>query len=436
MQETYEPWGKLKKSRVDTIYPDQNLFSLQGRSNISYLPHGLGRSYGDSCINSHGDTVHIATKGYDRFMLFDHEQGVLRCESGVSFASILQVIIPQGWFLPVTPGTKFVTIGGAIANDVHGKNHHVGGTIGCHVKSFELLRSDGSRLICTRDQNVDLFRATIGGLGLTGFVSWVELELKKGSAFFDVEHVKFDNIDQFLRISEESDHTFDYTVSWVDCLARGPQLGRGVFMRGNHSTMSSHETCVVSRKPKVGVPFEFPSWVLNSYSIRAFNEMYYRRFKGFERHTSQHFEPFFYPLDSIHNWNRIYGNKGFYQYQFVLPKDEVDALKSIFDIIAHSGQGSFLAVLKEFGSLESPGILSFPKAGYTLALDFANGGAKTLNLMRRLDEIVMSHSGRLYPAKDARMSSEVFKASFPQYQLLEELRDPMFHSDFWRRVVG
>ena len=397
----------------------------------SVLPYGMGRSYGDSCLLS-GGTI-IKSRLLDKLESFDRDQGLIVCQSGVNLEELLDVIVEAGWFLPVTPGTKFVTVGGAIANDVHGKNHHKRGTFGCHVKWFELLRSDGETMICSPDQNQELFAATVGGLGLTGFITKVALQLIPiKSARIDAEYLKMENLDEFFEISEASDKDYEYTVAWIDCMAAGNQLGRGIYMRGNHAA-DGNLTVKVPRS-LLSIPFDAPEWLLNEYSIKAFNQLYYhKQFSKLVRSTA-YYHPFFYPLDAINEWNRLYGRSGFFQYQFVIPQTEKEALRSIFEKIQASGMGSFLAVLKLFGEPESPGMLSFPQPGYTLALDFGNRGEKTRALFAELDQIIVDKGGRIYPAKDACMSSDTFRKGFPNYIEFAKHIDPKFSSDFWRRV--
>ena len=434
MQENITSWGRIFQETGDTSRPRslQEIREVLKEGQKPLLPVGIGRSYGDSCIIKDGH--HIRSLNLDRFLAFDRNTGILRCEAGVTLAQILQVAVPAGFFLPVTPGTKFVTIAGAIANDVHGKNHYQDGTIGCHVTALHLIRSDGSEQVLTPEDNEELFRATIGGLGLTGMITWVELKLKKASGYFHVENIRFENIDEFFKIAEESNKDWAYTVSWVDCLAKGEKLGRGIFMRGNHNE-SSHRECKVTTVPKIGVPISFPDFALNNTTIKIFNELYFRKSPKLSVNREQHFEPFFYPLDIINNWNLIYGNRGFYQYQFVLPVHEKDTIVKIFETIADSGQGSFLAVFKEFGSIPSPGMLSFPKPGYTLALDFANLGSATTDLLNKLDDLVMPAGGALYPAKDGRMPPDVFRQSHPKLEEFVPYMDSAFASSFWKRVM-
>jgi FAD/FMN-containing dehydrogenase len=396
------------------------------------LPYGNGRSYGDSCQNQNG--VLVDTRPLNRLISFNRETGVLRAESGILLDDILRLIVPSGWFLPVVPGTRFITLGGAIANDVHGKNHHRSGSFGCHVTAFELLRSTGERLTCTQEQNPDWFKASIGGLGLTGLITWAEIALKPvPSAFVDVTTTRFANLGQFFVLNEQAEAAHEYTVAWIDCLAKGQSLGRGVFMAGDHATGMARRAVDLMRPPSLSVPIDAPHALLNRFTLSTFNAAYYRFAKP--GHKVSHFAPYFFPLDGIGHWNRLYGSPGFYQYQCVVPKADANVtLAALLERIANSGQGSFLAVLKGFGNLTSPGMLSFPRPGYTLALDFPNRGDKTLKLFETLDQIVDGAGGALYPAKDARMSADGFARYFPQVDRFRPYIDPRFSSDFWCRV--
>lgn len=431
-----DSWGRVRRARrvgVPVVSRDEPLpASPEG---TTLLPYGLGRSYGDSCLNDDGAL--LLTRGLDRLISFDRATGVVRCESGVTLAQVLHLALPQGWFLPVTPGTKFVTLGGAIANDVHGKNHHAAGTLGRYVRAFELLRSDGSRLLCTPEQNAEWFGATIGGLGLTGLITWAELQLRPvANGFIEAESVKFGSLDEFFAINRESEASFEYTVAWVDCLARGASLGRGLYNRGNHAPVQLDQLAFPRLPRKLSVPIDLPSFAMTRPFIQAFNTLYFHKQRRRITRGLQSFEPFFYPLDAVLDWNRIYGSRGFFQYQFVVPHgDSHDVVREIFTRIAHSGQGSFLAVLKTFGDLPSPGWLSFPRPGVTLALDFPNRGGMTLDLFDDLDRIVLSAGGAVYPAKDARMSAASFRRFFPQWEKLVPYVDPRFSSGFWKRVT-
>lgn len=436
MQRGYQSWGRY----FHYSHHDYALHWLQDKlpaANISLLPYGLGRSYGDSCLNDQQALLH--TRNLNRIMAFDKSTGILQCEAGVSLAEILDVTVPRGWFLPVTPGTKFVTLGGAIANDVHGKNHNKVGTFGCHVRQFELLRSDGSRTICSPTQHSDLFSASIGGLGLTGLISWAELQLiPVKNAFIQEESIQCENLDEMMTLFAASEQDYAYTVAWIDCLAQGAQLGRGIFTRGNHC---SDLSLPVMHKPhrKLSVPFVFPPNCMNSLTVGAFNQLYFRKLLigkdgGKHKKSRMDYDSFFYPLDAIHHWNRLYGPKGFIQYQCVLVENALGAMQELLARIARSGQPSPLNVLKDFGGIASPGMLSFPRKGLTLALDFPNRGQKTLQLCNELDDVVRQAKGALYPAKDARMSPAMFAAGYPRLAEFERHVDPLFSSSFWRRV--
>jgi L-gulonolactone oxidase len=431
-----ETWGRVHHGRHQVAIPqrtDDIPAAAQASAELSgtTLALGLGRAYGDSALNIGGGVV--KTAGLDRFLAFDRGTGVLRAEAGVSLDSVLRVAVPSGWFVPVTPGSKFVTLAGAIANDVHGKNHHAVGCFGRHVTRFGLWRSDRGALVCSPEENADLFAATIGGLGLTGIIQWVEIQLiAVGSAEMEVETERFENLADFFALSEAGAE-WPYTVAWVDTLASGENLGRGVFSRGRHASGGSQ------RPHKVGgpvVPITPPGFLLNRWTVGAFNQLYYRkpssRFRG-----RQHYDPFFYPLDRIRGWNRLYGPRGFYQWQCVVPPEDARAvIADLLRRIAFSGEASFLAVLKTFGEIASPGLLSFPMAGPTLALDFPNRGVRTLALLDALDRVVVEAGGRIYPAKDGRMSSATFQSGFANWRALEGLRDPLLSSSFWRRVTG
>lgn len=427
-----ESWGRYPKTEeeVQPLYWRSET-SLENHT-TSLLPFGLGRSYGDVCLND-GGTV-LSTRTLDRFIHFNEETGLLKCESGVSLEKILEHFVPRGWFVPVTPGTKFVTVGGAIANDVHGKNHHCAGTFGCHVPSFELMRSDGSILNCSSTENSELYAATIGGLGLTGLIITAEVQLRKVSGpWIDMESIKFDSIDEFFEISASSDEDFEYTVAWLDCLAPG---GRGIFMRGNHSKRTAPLKKGLLQSLLV-VPVDFPSFALNHLSVKAFNTLYFHKQRQKKLRSEVSYEPFFYPLDGVRGWNKIYGKRGFLQFQCVVPKDEnFESTRLILDATARSGKASFLSVIKEFGSPESPGMLSFPRPGVTICLDFPFEGESTLALLKELDDITRECGGRLYPAKDAAMSPESFKSYYPKWEKFQEHIDSKFSSSFWRRVTA
>jgi FAD/FMN-containing dehydrogenase len=437
----YESWGRYKEfskfsHRIQSLDWTSDKLYVNG-ANKPLLPYGLGRSYGDSCLNDGGILVDIT--GLNRFLSFDIQSGVLRCEAGVTLQEINELIVLQGWFLSVTPGTQYVTIGGAIANDIHGKNHATGGAFGCYVRRFELLRSNGERLICSPTENGNWFRATIGGLGLTGIILWAELQLKRiRSPFFDVESIQFRNLDEFFEIAIESDEAgYEYTVAWLDCLAKGKSLGRGVFQRGNNASPPFERTMRIPKSRTINVPFDAPNFAINFLAMRAFNLVWYHKQLRRVQRKIIYYVPFFYPLDMIGHWNRAFGKRGFFQYQFVIPyNDDYAAIRHILHKISNANLLPTLNVFKTFGDLPSPGLLSFPRKGVTLAIDFPNQGQRTLDFLNELDELVRTNGGVVYPAKDARMSAENFQAFYPQWQEFARYVDPMLSSSFWRRVTG
>lgn len=398
----------------------------------SLLPFGNGRSYGDSCLAVSDQLLHI--RSLDRFIAADWNSGLIRAEAGVTLGELLALAIPRGWFLPVTPGTRFVTLGGALANDVHGKNHHRRGTFGCHVPRFGLIRSDRSELVCSGHENAELYAATIGGLGLTGIIDWLELQLVPiRSSRLNVTSVRFGALDEFFTLSAELDQQHEFAVSWIDCLSQGKTAGRGIYSVADHAEQGP---LVCDEQSRLTVPVTPPISMINRLSLRLFNSAYYRSHKADRQFSQSSYEPFFYPLDRILNWNRVYGRHGFQQYQCVLPHaNAAAATRALLDAIAAARSGSFLAVLKSFGDAVSPGLLSFPMPGVTLALDFPQQDKTTARLFARLDAIVREAKGRIYPAKDAHMSGEDFRSAYPAWSQLEELRDPVLLSRLWKRVT-
>ena len=427
-----ESWGRVFKAPHAVTTPAflSDAGAALSGGNRSTLALGCARSYGDVCLNSGNELVRMTA--LDRLIAADWESGIVRAEAGLTLDALLRVAVPKGWFLPVSPGTKFVTLGGAVANDVHGKNHESAGTIGCYVRRIGLARSSGEVLELSETDNAELFQATIGGLGLTGLMLWVELALKKiESAMIDVETLVIADLDHFFRLAEES-ADWEHTVAWVDCLATGKSLGRGLFMRGRHSP---HGGLRVHGNARLAVPLDAPSWLLNSATVSLFNLAYRQRPWTFGRH-SVHYDPFFYPLDAVAGWNRLYGARGFFQHQCAVPKAAAaGAVQRLLSLTAEHRQGSFLVVLKLFGARKSPGLLSFPMEGATLALDLPNRGERTRKLLQDMTAEVMQAGGRIYPAKDATMSAEAFRAGYPEWRRLEALRDPKIMSDFWRRVA-
>jgi len=393
------------------------------------LAIGLSRSYGDSGLNPGGAVIGMT--GLDRVRAFDTVTGALRADAGLSLDDLIRIALPRGFFPPVVPGTRFVTLGGAVANDIHGKNHHSAGTFGRHVLRLGLRRTDGAVHDLVRGD--PLFSATVGGLGLTGVIEWVELQLQPvAGAWLDAEDVAFGDVGGFFDIAEASED-FDHTVAWIDCTAQGSALGRGIFSRGNWRSEPDRTPHVV--KQKIVLPVDAPSFALNPLTLKAHNIARYAVKSGARGVVRTHYAPFFFPLDAVGGWNRLYGARGFFQYQCVLPSRTArDGTRELLKQIARSGQGSFLAVLKTFGALPSPGLLSFPMEGATLALDFANKGDAALALLDRLDAVVREADGRLYPAKDGRISAAMFADGYPNLDAFRQHVDPGLSSGFWKRV--
>lgn len=395
------------------------------------LAYGLGRSYGDSCLTDHGSLW--LTAGLDRLLAFDRETGVLRAEAGVSLGQIQAAMQPQGWALPVVPGTQFVTLGGAIANDIHGKNHHAMGSFCDHVLELDLTRTDGTRILCGPAQDADWFAATVGGMGLTGIITAAAVQLRRISGpWLTVETLPFAGLDAFFQLADRSALAWENTVAWIDCLS-GAAV-RGLFMRANSATDQRGIPAPVRAK---SVPLTPPISAINGLSLRAFNALYLyngQRTAGTKRVDSTRFH---HPLDAVGGWNKIYGPKGFYQYQCVIPPAHRHAaIQALLDKIKQAGQGSFLVVLKTFGARPPRGMMSFPQEGVTLALDFPNRGAVTLQLLDALDQIVAQSGGRIYPAKDARMSAEMFRRGYPRMDEFLKFRDPGLSSNMSRRLFG
>ena len=434
--DTLTSWGRVVRASHRVARPrfaDELPSLVSGLSpSDPALPIGLRRSYGDSNLNPDGRVIDMT--GLDRVISFDRATGIVRAESGLSLSQALQLLVPAGWFLPTTPGSRFVTLGGAVANDVHGKNHHSAGSFGASITRLRLLRTDGgAQELAPGDA---LFHATIGGLGLTGIIEWVEFRaVRIPSTDLDAQDAEFTHVRDYFDLAAEAHTRFEHTMAWVDCLSGGARLGRGVFSMANwraHGGLVPH-----CEEPKRAMPVDAPGFALNSLAVRAFNSVRHELKRMRAGPYVAHYEPFLYPLDAIANWNRLYGREGFYQYQCVLPPATArDGITELLKVIAASGQASFLAVLKDFGSHAPAGLMSFPMEGTTLALDFRNQGERTLTLMADLDTIVLSAGGRLYPAKDGRISPEMFAAGFPKLQDFRAHVDPGLSSAFWRRVAG
>ena len=424
-------WGRIGRFEHEVILlSDRGNVATQIKSQRLGIAHGMGRSYGDVCLNPNG--VIWKTTGLDRFISFDKNTGLLVCEAGVLLRDIQRITIQHGWLLPVTPGTQLITVGGAVANDVHGKNHHGFGCFGDHVQSLKLIRSDGSIIECGPDFLPDWFAATVGGMGLTGVITEVEIQLRRVTApWLSTETLAYDNLDEFFYLADTSESDWEHTVSWIDCVAKG---GRGIFMRGNPT--DSNELYEPKSK-NFSIPFVTPLSLINKLTLSPFNTAYFNLKKYRTGKRINHYEAFFYPLDNLLEWNRMYGPRGFYQYQSVVPRAVgYDAMQAMLKEISQSGEGSFLAVLKTFGNREARGMMSFPQPGMTLALDFSNKGGKTLTLFKRLDSIVREAGGRIYLAKDARMPRDLFEAGYPCLAEFLKYRDPRISSALSRRLIG
>lgn len=424
-------WGNYpvveKEMKSEDSYSEINNF-IQNRNEV--IARGNGRCYGDASLAEHI----FSTKRLNKFISFDHINGILECEAGVLLSEILEVIVPQGYFLNVTPGTKLISVGGAIAADVHGKNHHADGCFSECVVSFKLMDENGKILTCSREENADKFWSTIGGMGLTGIILSSKFRLKNiETAYIKQESIKADNLDEIFQLFEESEH-WTYTVAWIDCLQTGKNLGRSILMRGEHALRAELpkklQENALRLKPKFQpiVPFYFPHLILNSFTVKLFNFLYFNKQRKKIIKNFIDYETFFYPLDAIQDWNKIYGRKGFIQYQMVIPKAQgKEGMKKILETIAASRNGSFLAVLKLFGMHNPQAFNSFPMEGYTLALDFKiNKKLKTL--VEELDRIVEKFGGRIYLAKDS-----MSKSSLTNY--LQQVDNPKFVSLQHKRIL-
>ena len=385
-----------------------------------FIARGYGRCYGDASLSANT----LSTMAYNRILSFDEEKGLLECQSGLTLDRILEVIVPKGWFLPVTPGTKYITVGGAVGSDVHGKNHHIDGSFSAHILEMDVIGKNGELFTCGPQLNSDLFWATCGGMGLTGIISRVKFDLKKiETAYIKQKQIKARNLEEVLDLFEEYKH-YTYSVAWIDCLQKGSSFGRSILILGEHAKKTDlpvklqDKPLVLPKKGQIRFPFNLPSWVLNTFTVKAFNFLYYG--KNFKREIDNvvSYEPFFYPLDAVLDWNKGYGKKGFIQYQFVLPLEAKQGLIEILNRISDKGIGSFLAVLKVFGQQND--LISFPKEGYTLALDIPVRDG-LFPFLDELDQIVLKYGGRLYMSKDARMKPEVLENGYPRLKEFKEI---------------
>ncbi|MGU3373700.1 FAD-binding protein [Chryseobacterium sp. M5A1_1a] len=425
-------WGNFpvveKEMRSEDSFKKIKEFVLNHNEIIA---RGNGRCYGDASL---GETI-FSTKKLNKFISFDRLNGIIECESGVLLSDVLEISVPQGYFLYVTPGTKFISVGGAIASDVHGKNHHAEGCFSEYVIEFKLMKENGEIITCSREENSEKFWATIGGMGLTGIILTAKFKLKNiESAYIRQESIKAENLDEIFKLFDESE-SWTYTVAWIDCLQKGKNIGRSILMRGEHAFQhelpqnTASTPLRLKKKLQPTVPFYFPGFVLNALTVKIFNWLYYKKQSKKEVKSFIDYETFFYPLDAINEWNRIYGKSGFIQYQMVIPKETgKEGMKKILETIANSGNGSFLAVLKLFGKHNPQAYNSFPVEGYTLALDF-KVNSKLKKLVDQLDSIVQEFGGRIYLTKDS-----MSRSSLTNY--LKNIQNPKFVSLQHKRIIN
>ncbi|MBX2965878.1 MAG: FAD-binding oxidoreductase [Cyclobacteriaceae bacterium] len=440
-EEKLSGWGNIPGTPGKVVYPNMIQEIQETLSFDKAIPRGLGRSYADQATNNECGVINM--QKLNRFIAFDDVNGILTCEAGVSLADIIQVFTPRGWFPMITPGTKFITIGGAIANNVHGKSHHADGSFINCVHNFTILLSDGRVVTANREENSDLFHANFGGLGLLGIILTATIQLRKIETTYFVQKAKAaKNLDEMLASIDESEAEYTSSVAWIDSMASGKNLGRGVLTMGNHATLAElpdklkSNPLKLEKKLKLNVPFYLPSFTLNTLTVKLLNTLLY--FMQKNGAGIAHYDKFFYPLDMINNWNRGYGKRGFIQYQFVLPDEKgKENIRTILTEITKSDCIPFLNVLKRFGN-EQAGLLSFPFKGYTFAIDFPIK-PKLKSFTKKLDNMVLDMGGRIYLGKDAYLDEATFKAMYPQYKewlAIKEKYDPLnkFSSDLSRRI--
>lgn len=428
----YNPWNNIPKNSNSNInYIDNNL-SIDFNQKTTYLGRGEGRSYGDVCLNNNGTL--LDTKNLNKVLNFDYINGFIECEAGITLSEILNFIIPKGWFLPVVPGTSFVTLGGAIANDIHGKNHHKLGSFGNFIEELTLLTSKKGIIKCSLSQNLEKYSATIGGLGLTGLIVSAKIKLiEVENDLVDSRSIRFSSLNEFFELNKKLEKSNDYTVSWVDINIKNKEL-RGVFHVGNHSKKIQNYTIKKNKKLFIKVPFLQRFSLVNNLTINILNNFYFWINKS-NQLKIKNYRSFFFPLDIIKNWNKAYGVKGFYQYQFVVPlENSKSTLKEVINIVSKYKQRPVLSVLKTFGRVKSLGMLSFPQEGLTLAMDFQNKGTKTLNMLKDLDKVILKYNGRIYIAKDSRVEKSEFHKFYSNFVEFSKFIDPKFNSTFLNRI--
>jgi decaprenylphospho-beta-D-ribofuranose 2-oxidase len=435
-------WGRYPRKLCAVVSPEDIPSAVPPRAG-KLIPRGQGRSYGDAALLEDG--LVMLTEQLSKVDRFDETTGVITVQAGATLAELIDKFLPRGWFPAVVPGTKFVSLGGCVAADIHGKNHHRDGAFGRHLSKLEIVLADRSRQVCSPETNAELFWATVGGMGLTGIITNVTVKMiPVRSSYLVVEHHQTKDLEASFKVLLDPAWDDHYTVAWIDCLARGSELGRSVLMRGHHAapeelTKRLQSTPYSKPHRQRNLGFDFPSWTLNSLSMKAFNELYYRLQGRKQQPFIADYESFFFPLDRIGNWNRIYGKRGFVQYQCVLPMENAfEGMRGLLEALAMARRSSFLSVLKRFGP-QGKGLLSFPFEGYTLTLDLPVSDPELFSFLNRLDEIVLRHSGRVYLAKDARLSPQSFRAMYPRFGEWLEIKkklDPegCFDSDLAHRL--
>jgi FAD/FMN-containing dehydrogenase len=418
-------WGLFPKRESEVVSFNQKIFSGVNSGDGGFIARGFGRSYGDASI---GYQKTISTQKLNRFLAFDEKKGILECESGVSLAEILLLVMPKGWFLPVTPGTKWVSLGGAVASDVHGKNHHLDGSLANWILSLKLLTAEGEVLFLKPEKGNKLFWATVGGMGLTGVILSVSIQLKKISSprILQTQYLA-QNLEDLFSLFE-AHQTAPYSVAWIDTQARGRHSGRGILSIGEFEKKPNKLKVQDFLFKKVFFTFRFflPSFLLNFWTLKCLNVLYFFLPRAYGKTKVVHFDPFFYPLDVFADWNLAYGSKGFVQYQCVFPlANSLVGVKKILTICQKNGLYSFVTVLKRFGK-PSQGLLSFPIEGMTLCLDFPTS-EKVLRVLKLLDEVVEEYGGKIYLAKDARLDGKLFAKLNPNlsaFQTIKKMFDP------------
>lgn len=423
--DTLSGWGQYPRLATRTVRPERYaLLADACRAERSCIARGQGRAYGDAALNTDG--LVIATERLNRILAFDADSGLLRAEAGLTLAELLEHFVPRGWFPPVTPGTRHVSLGGCVASDVHGKNHHRDGSFSAFVDSLELISADGSARSIGPQSEPELFHATSGGMGLTGLIGEVALQLRRiETAYIQARHHPARDLDELIALFEDPEKDDDYTVAWIDCLSGA---GRGVYMAGHHARVDElppemrYRPLELSPHRTIGIPFDLPGGLLNGFTVGVFNALYYRINADRQAPFVTDFGSFFYPLDGLSRWYRLYGRHGFIQYQCVLPEASAAAgLQRLLDVLQNRRQAPFLAVLKRMGTAAA-GHLSFPQPGYTLAVDLPMAGVRAQRLAAELDAVTLDHGGRVYLAKDACLEPQTFRRMYPRYAQWREIK--------------